>query len=52
MTIYMALHLWNDIDRLYVSRKEWRRGLSRTESCVDASTQGLWTTLKESRKIY
>ena len=33
--------LQDDIDRLYVSRKEGGRGLSSIEDCVDVSIQGL-----------
>ena len=36
-----ALHPRDDVDRLYVSRKEGRRGLSSTEDSVDASLQQL-----------
>ena len=36
MTAHEALHPSDDIDRLYVSRKEGRRALARIEDCVDA----------------
>ena len=32
-----ALHLRDDVDRLYVSRKEGERGFANTEDSVDAS---------------
>ena len=41
MTINKALHTRDDIDRLYVSRKEGGRGLANIEDCVDALIQGL-----------
>ena len=39
--MHKALHSRDDFDRLYVSRKEWGRGLASTEDSVDASTQRL-----------
>ena len=41
MTIYKTLHLSDDIDTLYVSRKEWGRGLTNIEDSVDTSIQRL-----------
>ena len=37
MTIHKALHPGDNIDRLYVSRKEGGSGLTRIEDNVDAS---------------
>ena len=37
MTMYKALHPRDDVDRLYVSRKEEGRGLASIEDSVDAS---------------
>ena len=37
MMIYKSLHPRNDMDRLYVSRKEGRRGLASIEKSMDAS---------------
>ena len=37
MTMHKALHPRDDVDRLYVSRKERGRGLAGTEDSVDAS---------------
>ncbi len=39
--MHKALHPRDDVDRLYVSRKEGGRGLANTEDSVDASTQRL-----------
>ena len=41
MTIHKALHLRDDVDRLYVSRKEGGRGLTSIEDSVDESIQRL-----------
>ena len=41
MTMHKALHLRDDVDRLYVSRKERERGLASIEDSVDESIQGL-----------
>ena len=41
MTIHKALHTRDDVDRLYVSRKEGWGGLASSEDSVDASIQRL-----------
>ena len=41
MTMHKALHPWDDVDRLYVSRKEGGRGVASIEDTVDASIQRL-----------
>ena len=41
MTMHKALHPRDDINRLYVFRKEGRRGLASIEDSVDASIQRL-----------
>ena len=41
MTMHKALHPRDDVDRLYVSRKEAGRGLASIEDSVDASIQRL-----------
>ena len=41
MTMHEALHPRDDVDRLYVSRKEGGRGLASIEDSVDASIQRL-----------
>ena len=41
MTMHKALHPRDDVDRLYVSRKEGGRGLASIEDNVDSSIQRL-----------
>ena len=41
MTMHKALHSRDDVDRLYVSREEGRKGLASIEDSVDASIQRL-----------
>ena len=41
MTMRKATHPRDDVDRLYVSRKEGKRGLASIEDSVDASIQRL-----------
>ena len=41
MTIHKVLHPRDDVDRLYVSRKEGGRGIASIEDSVDASIQQL-----------
>ena len=41
MTIYGALHLKSDVDRLYVKRKEGGRGLMSVERCVKEEENSL-----------
>ena len=41
MTMHKALHPREDVDRLYVSRKEGRRGIANIEDSVGASIQRL-----------
>ena len=41
MAMHKALHPRNDVERLYVSRKEGGRGLTSIEDSVDASIQWL-----------
>ena len=41
MRMHKALHLRDDIDRLYVSRKEGRRGFTNIKDSVDTSIQEL-----------
>ena len=38
---YQALHPRDNIDRLYVSRKERERGLASNENCIAISMQNL-----------
>ncbi len=44
MNMHKALHPRDDVDRLYVSRKEGVRGLAIIEDSVDASIQRIDTT--------
>ena len=41
MTMHKAFHPRDDVDRLYVSRKEWGSGLASIEDSDDASIQRL-----------
>ena len=41
MTMHTALHPRDDVDRLYVSRKDGERGLNSNADNVDASIQRL-----------
>ena len=41
MTVHKALCPWDDIDRLYVSRKKGGRGLVSTEDSIDTLMQWL-----------
>ena len=41
MTIHKALHHRNDVDRLYVPRKDGGRGLASIEDTVDSSIKRL-----------
>ena len=47
MTMHKALHPRDDVDRLYVSRKEGGRGLASPEDSVDASIQRLKDYIKK-----
>ena len=52
MTMHKALHPRDDVDRLYVSRKEGGRGLASIEDSVDVSIQRLEDYIqKEGRLI-
>ena len=46
MTMHKALHTRDNVDRLYVCRKEGGRGLASIEDTIDASIQ----RLKDSRE--
>ena len=47
MTMHKALHPRDDVDRLYVYRKEGGRGLTSIEDSVDASIQRLEDYMNE-----
>ena len=48
--MYKALHPRDDVDRLYVSRKEGGRGLARIEDSVDASIQRLKDYIENTKE--
>ena len=50
MTKHKALHPRDDVERLYVPRKEGRRGLASTEDIIDASIQRLEDHIKKRRR--
>ena len=52
MTMHKTLHLRDDIDRLYVSRKERGRGLASIEDSVDASIRRLEDYVKKRKTNY
>ena len=41
MTMHKALYPWDNVDRLYVPRKEGERGLANIEDSVDTLIQRL-----------
>ena len=47
MTMHKALHPRNDVDRLYVPRKEGGKGLASIEDSVDASIQRLEDSIEK-----
>ena len=49
MTMHKTLHPRDDVDRLYVPRKEGRRGLASIQDSVDASIQRLEAIIKRRR---
>ena len=50
MPMHEALHLRDEINRLYVSRKEGGRIISSIENCIDVSIQGLENYIKKSNE--
>ena len=50
MTIHKVLHLRDDIDRLYGSRKKGGRELTSIKDSIDASIQGLKEYIKKSKE--
>ena len=50
MTMHKALHPRDDVDRLYVSRKEGGRGLTSIEDSVDASIPRLEDHIKKHER--
>ena len=49
--MHKALHSRDDIDILYVSRKEGGRGLVNIEYCLDATIQEVYTQKSKERLI-
>ena len=50
MTMHKALHSRDDVDRLYVYRKEAGRGLASIEDCIDASIQLLEDYIEKHKR--
>ena len=50
MTMHKILPSRDDIDRLFVSRKEGESRLSSTEDVIDALLQGLEENIEKRRK--
>ena len=50
MTMHKALHPRDDVNRLYVSRKEGGRGLASIEDSVDASIQRLEDCIEKYKR--
>ena len=51
MTMHKALHPRDDVDRLYVSRKEGGRGLASIEDSVNASIQRLEDYIEKHERV-
>ena len=47
----MIMHLRDDVDRLYVSRREGGRGLTSIEDSVDTLIQRLKDNIKSRRRL-
>ena len=50
MTMHKALHPKDDVDRLYVSRKEGERGLTIIKDRIDTSIRRLENHIKNAKK--
>ena len=50
MTMHKALHLTDNVDRLYVTRKEGGRGLTSIQDRVDALIQRLEDYIKSAKE--
>ena len=50
MPMHKALHSKDDVDRLYVPRKEGGRGLASIEDSVDISIQRLEDYIKNTKE--
>ena len=51
MTMDKALYPRDDIGRLYMTRKEGRRGIDTTKDCVDASIQRIEDNIEKRKGI-
>ena len=51
LTMYGALHLKSDIDRLYLKRNHGRRGLINIETCVRSEENNLGLYVSESNEL-
>ena len=51
MTMHKALYPRDDVDRLYVSRKEGGRGLASTEDTVDTSIQRFEDYIEKHERV-
>ena len=51
ITMHKALHPRDDVDRLYVSRKEGGRGIASIEDTVDASIQRLEDYIEKHERV-
>ena len=52
MTIHKVLYTRDDVERLYVSRKAGRRGLTSTEDNVDTSIQRLKDYIEKTKEYW
>ena len=50
MTKVKALHPSDEVDRLYVSSKEWGGGLASVEGSIDASIQRYEDYIKKAQR--
>ena len=50
MTMHKALYPRDDVERLYLSRKEAGKGLTSTEDSIDASIQRLEDNIEKHEK--
>ena len=50
MTMHKVLHHRDDVDRLYILRKEGGRGLTSIEDSVDASIQRFEDYIEKMKK--
>ena len=51
MTMHIALYSRDDINRLYMSRKEERKGITNIEDCVDTPILDYYIKMIQERQI-